>query len=146
MIGTQVGGLAIEIIDQKGNLIARNAREGVKKMSTEISLNDADLKVARAMGIDAKSVARIKHEHGRGGLSGIALHAGGPLDGFGYPSPFHPVKDAPATNPGRITKGGGVPVRTIIEPENSDDEDVKDPAGIITRPMRVLFPSGSRSK
>jgi hypothetical protein len=137
MTGTQVGGFSIELYDRQGN-ISRNAQEGGPKiMSTEISLNDADLRVARAMKIDAKSVARIKYKHGRGGLSGVALHAGGPLDGFGYPSPFHPVKPAPSTDPGGLDSK---PVPTVIEPENSDDEMVRDPAGLLVRPMRVIFP------
>jgi hypothetical protein len=143
MTGTQVGKYSIEIFDRTGNLIARNAQEGVKKMPREISLNDADIKFAHALGVDPKAVAMIKYKHGRGGLSGVTLHAGTGLDGFGYPSPFHPVKPAPATDPGKITEDGGVPVRTIVEPEDSDGETVKDPAGLLTRPMRVIFPVAS---
>jgi hypothetical protein len=112
--------------------------EGVKKMPKEISLNDADIKVAHKMGIDLKTVARLKYQHGRGGLSGVALLGkGGFLDtGLG-------TGPIPPTNPGRITDKGGVPVKTVIEPENSDDELVKDPAGLMVRPMRVIFPVAS---
>jgi hypothetical protein len=137
--------------------IAEMAREGVAicaiqipllgentQMSSDITLerhlNDADLKVAHAMGIDPKAVTAMKSAHGKGGLAVVALHTGTGLDGFGYPSPFHPVKPVPPTNPGKITKDGGVPVKTIVEPEDSDDEMVRDPAGLLVRPMRVIFP------
>ncbi len=106
-------------------------------MPTEISLNDADLKIARTIGIDLKAVARLKYKYGRGGLSGVALLSmgkGGFLDtGLG-------TGPIPPTNPGRLTDKGGVPIRTIIEPEDSDDDEVRDPAGLLVRPMRVIFP------
>ncbi len=92
-VGVCVGGLAIQISDARGNLISRNAQEGVLKMSIlgstdEHYLNDADIKVAHAMGIDPKAIAAVKYRHGRRGLSGIpliALH--------GVKSPFAPPAD-----------------------------------------------------
>jgi hypothetical protein len=85
MSGTQVGGLAIQIIDARGDLISRNARGGVNIMS--ISLNAADIKVAHAMGIDPKAVAMLKYKHGAGGLANVAL-----LGADTTASPFAPAK------------------------------------------------------
>jgi hypothetical protein len=142
MSGICIAGIAIQFIDNRGRLIARHAQGVEKKMSTfgrdEHSLNDADIRVARAMGNDLKAVANIKYKHGRRGLAGVALHA----DGNPYGAPALRYKQ---TDPGRITDEGGVPVRTIVEPEDSDAEMVKDPAGLIVRPARVLFPNGTAS-
>jgi hypothetical protein len=104
----------------------------------DISLNDADLKVAHANGIDPKAVARLKYKYGKGGLAGVGLLSmgkGGFLDtGLG-------TGPIPPTNPGWLNDAPGVPIRTIVEPEDSDDELVKDPAGLLVKPMRVLFPN-----
>lgn len=110
-------------------------------MTITTSQLEAVRRVAIATGAGVEKATATFRTFGKGGLAGIALHAGGPLDGYGYASPFHPVKDAPPTNPGRITSKGGVLVVEVAEPENSDDEMVRDPAGLITRPMRVLFPN-----
>ena len=137
MSGTQVGGVWIELYDRQGN-ISRNANRGVN--TVDISLNDADLKVARAMAIDPKSVAMLKYKHGKGGLAGVALFA----DDGRASSPFPPAGKFKPTNPGKITDDGGVPVRTVVEPEDSDSDDLPG----IGRPVRTIgltFPDGSTS-
>ena len=146
MSAVQVGKFAIEIIDQKGSLVARNAQEG-KKMPNEISLNDADIRVARALGNDPKAVARLKYKYGKGGLaSGVALLS---MDGFldtGLGT--GPI---PATNPGKITAKGGVGIRVVVEPENSDAEDVRRPDGSIGKPVQqlgigIVYPNGDTNE
>ncbi len=136
MIQTQVGGLAIQILDARGGLISKHAKEGVKEMPREISLNDADIKVAHAMGIDPKAVAMLKYKFGKGGLaSGVALLS---LDGF--LDTGLGTGSIPPTNPGRITDKGGVPVRTVVAPEDSDAEDLPG-VGRPVRTIGVTFPS-----
>jgi hypothetical protein len=130
---TQVGGFAIQILDARGGLISKNAKEG--NMSTECSLNDHDIRVAHAMGIDPKAVAMIKYKHGKGGLCGIALFSEEKTNPYGAK-----ISPIPPTNPGRLNDKPGAPIRTIIEPEDSDGELVRDPAGLLVKPMRVLFP------
>ena len=71
-------------------------------------LNDADLRVAHAMGIDPKAVAFLKFRHGKGGLAGVALFK---ADGLPR-SPFPPAESIP----GDTGLAGG-----------ADDED--DPEG-----------------
>jgi len=73
--------------------------------------------------------------HGKGGLCGIALFSEERTNPYGVK-----ISPIPPTNPGWLDSK---PVPTVIEPENSDDEMVRDPAGIITRPSRILFPDGS---
>jgi hypothetical protein len=117
----QVGRFAIQIIDHRsGNLIARHAQEKKEEnnMSTIHHLTEADIAVARALGVNLKDVSALKYAHGQGGLNGVAL-----LADERSKSPFGtlPPKYVP-TNPGLLTDEGGVPVRTIIEPEDSDSE------------------------
>ena len=78
--------------------------------------------------------------HGQRGFSGVALFSDERSNPYGVK-----IAPIPPTNPGALTDTGGVPIRTVVEPEDSDSEEVKDPAGIITRPSRVLFPDGSTS-
>jgi hypothetical protein len=132
MSGTQVGGLAIQIVDATGNLIARNAqgKEG-NRMSTEHSLNDNDLKVAHAMGIDPKSVSRLKYRFGKGGLSGVALLSKDTSSPYGTPSPNYKP-----TDPGDIDD----------DDSSAEADELPDPAGIVGQPAGVRFPNGSSSK
>jgi hypothetical protein len=122
--------------------ISRNAKEGRVMSTDSLSLNDSDIRVAHAMGIDPKAVAMVKYKHGKRGLAGVSLHGGSGLPR----SPFPPAKSIPGDtgiNPGDMDDEL---VKTVLEPENSDDEDVKDPAGIVGPPMRVLFPDGSSNE
>ncbi|HXN85587.1 MAG TPA: hypothetical protein VN867_05925 [Candidatus Binataceae bacterium] len=107
-------------------------------MPNEISLNDADIRVARMMDIDPKAIARLKFQYGKGGLaSGVALLS---MDGF-LDTGLGTGK-IPPPDPGRLTDKGGVPIRTIIEPEDSDDETVGGPDGSAGRPRRALYNPG----
>jgi hypothetical protein len=87
MRGTQIGGIAIQILDASGDLISKHAKEG-RTMSL-IFLNSAEHAVAARMGLREDEVIAIK-AHGRGGLSGIAL-----LSLHGVKSPFAPAKPLP---------------------------------------------------
>ena len=130
-MSTQVGGIFIGIFQNE---------RGSHKMSTPAtqSLTPAQRCVNAALGIADAEVATMIKRHGKGGLSGVALFSEEKTNPYGVK-----IAPIPPTNPGRITDTGGAPIRTVIEPEDSDSEEVKDPAGVITRPSRVLFPDGS---
>jgi hypothetical protein len=152
MSGTQVGGVAIEIVDRKGNLIARHAQEG--RMNNRIFLNSAEHAVAARMGLRDDDVTALIGRHGRHGLVGKALMD---LDPGSAPfptgprakSPFFP--DGPGWKP--LKSGETTEPRTVIEPEDSDDEnprrvlyDPVDDAYPDENPgMSVRFPDGSTS-
>jgi hypothetical protein len=89
MSGTQVGGVAIEILDARGGLISLNAREGGTGTVSTFCLNDDDIRVARAMAIDPKAVAMIKYKHGSGGLAGVPLLSNPDDDGEADPGNLH---------------------------------------------------------
>ncbi len=117
-----------------------------------MSLSTSERMVATRLGVPLEEIAAMK----RNPIVGKALHGTdnsgkpyppGPADGPPGSKPFlrsrqpSPFPDAPkkfdaAPGGGRTTKP-----RTMVEPENSDAEDVRDPAGIIGRPMRVIFPN-----
>jgi hypothetical protein len=67
-----VGGPLIEILDKRGRLVARHAQEkkGGNKMTIDYSLTDADIHVARALGIELNAVARLKYASGASGMAG----------------------------------------------------------------------------
>jgi hypothetical protein len=130
MSGTQVGGIFIGIFEnERGNKMSTPATQ---------SLTPAQRCVNAALGIADTEVATMIKRHGKGGLAGVALFSEEKTNPYGVK-----IGPIPPTNPGALTDTGGVPIRTVIEPEDSDSEEVKDPAGVITRPSRVLFPDGS---
>jgi hypothetical protein len=150
-----VGGLAIEISDARGNLISRNAKEG-RVMSTfgpadERCLNDADLKVAHATGAGPKAVAAMKYRYGTRGLAGVSLHEiikADPTKHYPYLPPAKLLPGDSGLNPGDLD---GSLVRTVIEPENSDDQDVRRSDGTVGRPvqqlgMGVVYPDGTTNE
>ena len=142
MSGTQIGGLAIAIIDREGNLIARHARGVNHKMS--VFLNDAERKVAAECGLSESEVIKIR-AHGKGGLAGIALFADSGLPAAPYP-PARKLPGNTGLNPGRLDDEL---VTTIIEPTDSDREHPRqslyDPAAGDETGMSVRYPNGETS-
>jgi hypothetical protein len=132
MSGTQVGGIFIGIFaNERGHRMSTLATQ---------SLTPAQRCVNAALGIADADVATMIKRHGKGGLAGVAL-----LSEERSTNPYG-VKIAriPATNPGWIDDATpGVPVIEIREPDDSDAELVRDPAGLLIKPSRVLFPDGS---
>ncbi|MGA6973803.1 MAG: hypothetical protein WBY93_19400 [Candidatus Binatus sp.] len=99
-------------------------------MSVEHSLNDNDIRVARALGVNLTDLARLKYTHGKSGLAGIALHAD--QNPYGAPA----LKYKP-TDPGRNL---GPEPRTVVEPEDSDSEN---PTRVLYDPVAgVVYPNG----
>ena len=102
-------------------------------MSTEFCLNDADLRVAHAMGIDPKAVANLKYAHGKGGL-GLRF-ASFKADGLPR-SPFPPARKIP----GDTGLAGSAPDGDDDledEPEEADtDKNLRDAIGTARRKKR----------
>jgi hypothetical protein len=112
-------------------------------MNDRIFLNSAEHAVAARMGLKPTDVVALIGKHGRSGLAGVALFANAPgsepFPGKRQSSPFPPATDWKPSNPGTL---GTEPVRTVVEPEDSDGEDVKDPAGVSGPPRRTLYNPG----
>jgi hypothetical protein len=118
-----------------GRVISRHTQRG-RNMDT-FSLTDADIAVARKIGINLKDVAALKYAHGRGGLNGIGLFSDGRSSNpFGVPdSVFKYVPTNPGENYGpepRLTDDDAPPTRTLFDPA----------AGV---EVGIVFPDGSTS-
>ena len=105
-----------------------------------MSLSTAERMVATALGVPLGQFFALKRAHGKGGLAGKDLMA--------LKSPFPPAGKFRPLNPGLVDDKD---VRTVIEPENSDDEDVRRPDGSIGRPvqglgMGVVYPDGATNR
>lgn len=103
-----VAGITVQIFDRKGNLIARNAREGVNKVSSISSLTEAERIIAMATGAGVEGFAETK-ALGKGGLSGISLFT---LHAKRAASPF----------PNAPTHFDPAPGSTMVEDEDDQDE------------------------
>ena len=106
-----------------GRVISRHAQKR-GNMKDEFSLNVADVKVARSMGIELKAVAHLKYKTGKGGLANRALSAADTSSPYGTPPPTYKP-----TDPGLI-----------------DDEDDEDDEDEDNQTIGVVFPDKTTNR